>query len=276
MAKISAVILAKNEEKNIRHCLESIRWCDEIIVVDMESDDRTADIAKEFTDKVFSHPHILAFDRAKGIGVQKSSGDWVLLVDADEMVPVSLSLSLRKISKCLNTDIVEIPFRHYIMGACVENSGWGYTPLPRFFRKGKIEFRETIHDYMHPDPKSLVLRLESVDENCIVHFNYVDSTHFVEKLNRYTGTEAQHLYDDKVKFSYRTLFAESLREFVWRYFSQKGYKEGPRGFSLCLMMAFYRALTYIKLWEIYEYSDNPVEDRYERIRERLRAEWKRN
>jgi len=271
--KISAVILTRNEEVNIRYCLETVRWCDEIIVVDMESTDRTREIAKEYTDKVYSHPGIVAFDIAKKFAVGKASGDWIMLVDADEMVPRGLSRTVIEIAAKNEADIVEIPFKHYIMGDCVRHSGWGETALPRFFRTGKIIFTATIHDYMQPAPGANVVWLQPSEDNCISHFNYIDSAHFVEKMNRYTSVEAQHLYDKGVVFSYYRLFRVMALEFFLRFFRCKGYKDGVRGFSLCLMMVFYRALSYIKLWEKYEFRDNSVSDRYKKLRESILAGW---
>jgi len=273
MPKISAVINTRNEEQNLRYCLETVRWCDEIVVVDMESEDRTVEIAREFTDRVFPHRKILAFDGARNFAVGKAMGDWILLIDADEMVPKALADRLREIAGNNAEDIVEIPFRHYIMGDWVRHSGWGLTLLPRFFRRGKVFFRETVHGYIGKDPAARILRLPPSQENCIHHFNYVDASHFLEKLNRYTDIEAQHLYDAKTTFSYSGLVKASLRVFFGRFLKGKGYKDGPRGFSLCLMMAFYQALSHIKLWEKHEFREDPVPSRYGRIRRELLDEW---
>ena len=274
MLRISAVINTRNEERNLRYCLETVKWCDEIIVVDMVSTDRTIEISREYTDKIFSHPLVAAFDIAKKFAVEQATGDWVLLIDADEMAPKKLGMTLKAIAEKNEADIVEIPFRHYIMGACVRYSGWGYTPLPRFFRRGKIIFTETIHNYMHKAADARVVRLEPQDENCIVHFNYTDSAHFIEKLNRYTSVEAQHLFDKGVTFSYYRLLKISIKEFYSRFFRGRGYRDGARGFFLCLMMAFYRTLSYIKLWEKYQFKDEPVSSIYEHIKQEILEGWK--
>lgn len=274
-SSISAVVVVRNEEGNIAECLECLLWCDEIILVDMESEDSTVEIAGRFTNRIFSHPKVPAFDIAKQYAVEQAAGDWILLVDADEMVSVSLAEELRRRSVQQNIDIVEIPFRHYLLGACVEYTGWGYTPLPRFFRKYAIRFTETVHDYMHTIAGSKVLRLESRPEFCIAHFNYRDSSHFVDKLNRYTSIEAQHLLELGHKFSYRHLLVASLREFYRRYLPGLGYREGVRGFALALMMAFYRAVTWIKLWELREFADDPVVKRYRRIRDDIIKGWRK-
>ena len=86
MIKISAIINTRNEEHNIRYCLETLRWCDEIIVVDMESEDNTIKIAREYTDKIYSHPKVLAFDIARKYALEKAPGNWILQIDADEMI----------------------------------------------------------------------------------------------------------------------------------------------------------------------------------------------
>lgn len=276
MTKISAVINTRNEEKNIGYCLETLRWCDEIVVVDMESTDRTVEIGRRFTNRIFSYPLVTNFDLAKKFAVEQATGDWILLLDADEMISPSLASTLRQLACKEGVDIVEIPFRHYIMGECIEYTGWGYTPLPRFFRRGAVYFTGIIHDYMHCFDGASLMRLDSHRENCIIHFNYRDATHFVEKLNRYTSIEALNFFERGFHFSYYKLILESLREFYRRYFPGLGYREGVRGFSLSLMMAFYRALTYIKLWETAQFQNEPVSVRYDRIREHLLKEWDAN
>lgn len=272
-ARISAVILARNEEANIRYCLDTLGWCDEIVVADMESSDRTAAIAGEYTDKIYRHPVTAAFDKAKKFAVEKASGDWIFVMDADEMAPKALGLGLRALAEEGKTDVVDVPFNHYIMGAKVRRAGWGYTPQPRFFRRGKVIFEETIHRYFRKADDAVSAALPLKDENCIIHFNYTDSAHFVEKLNRYTTVEAGHLSESGVKFSYPGLLRAAAGEFYRRFIRGKGYSEGPRGFSLCLMMAFYRALSFIKLWEREEFAKEPVGDIYERERRAILAGW---
>jgi glycosyltransferase involved in cell wall biosynthesis len=275
MPKITAVINTRNEESNIRYCLETVKWCDEIIVVDMESDDKTVEIAKEYTEKVFSFPKGQAYvETARKFAVEKASGDWILLIDADEMISLQLADVLKKLSKRHDLDVIKIPYRHFIMGAVIENSGWGYSPMLRFFRKDTMLFNDTIHAGLNPVNTAKILQLEYLHDNCIIHFSYYDSYHFVYKMNNYTNIEAQHLYGKKIKYSCVKLIESSLRQFLWRYVKLGGYKDGVRGFFLCIMMAFYQALSHIKLWELYELEHDPVKVRYERIRQEILGRWK--
>ena len=198
--------------------------------------------------------------------MEKATGDWILLIDADEMVPKSLALILKEIALKNQVDIVEISFRHYIMGEWIRHSGWGYTPLPRFFKRGKIVFCETIHNYMKKTDNAITFRVEPQNENCLFHFNYTDSAHFIEKLNRYTSIEACQFYEQEVRFSYCRLIKAAVLEFYSRFIEMRGYKDGFRGFALSLMMSFYRVLSYIKLWEKYEYKEEPVKEKYDKIK----------
>ncbi len=270
---ITAVILARNEGRNIRWCLETLSWCDEIVVVDMESSDDTAAIARGYTDRIYRHPLIQDFDAAKRFGTERASGEWIFLIDADEMAPRTLGTTLRALALEGRADVAEVPFNHYIMGAKIRRSGWGYSPQPRFFRKGKVALSGEIHRYFKKAEGALTVALPLDDANSIMHFNYVDSSHFIEKLNRYTAVEAGQLAEKGARFSYYGLFRASAGEFFRRFVREKGYSEGPRGFALCLMMAFYRAVTFIKLWERTEASREPVESFYERERKAVLAGW---
>src|SRR5205809_791168 len=92
---ISAIILTLNEEKRLPYALRSVTpWVDEIVVVDMQSDDRTVDIAREMGAKIYTHERVEFFESARALGLEKSSGDWILVLDADELIPAPLSHTL--------------------------------------------------------------------------------------------------------------------------------------------------------------------------------------
>lgn len=273
MSRISAVVNTRNEENNIKNCLETLRWCDEIVIVDMESEDRTVDIAREFTNTIYTVDKTGYVETARQFAVDQATGDWILILDADEMIPYELAETLRRLADEDCVDIVEISSMHYIMGAFIEYCGWGYTPIPRFFKKGKINFSSIIHKGIHKIENSTVVRLKNSNEVCVQHFAYRDSRHFVEKLNRYTSIEAQHLYDKQEIFSYYRLLKSSFKEFISRYLIGRGYKEGVRGFSLSFMMGVYSALTYIKLWEQYEFEKRSQDEIYQTIKNNMLDEW---
>lgn len=269
MPRISAVINTRNEEQNIRYCLEALQWCDEIIILDMESEDNTVNIAKAYTDKIFSHKKVMAFDLARKSAVGKATGDWILLVDADEMVPKILSQKLKRIAAENSTDIVYIPFKTYILGEWIKHTGWWPDYHSRFFKNGSIVFTDIVHSFLIESPDARKMYLPAKEENSIAHFAYRDSEHFVTKLNRYTTIEAHQMMEQGRKFSLFRMLAAGFRGFQVRYISQKGYKDGYRGFFLSIMMGFYRTLNYIKLWEYWQNKDLSVEHKYRTLKEEI-------
>lgn len=272
---ISAVINTLNEEKNIRFCLECLRWCDEIVIVDMYSQDNTVKIAQEFTDKIFRHERTSYVEAARSFAIQMAQSEWILIVDADELVPPKLSKTLKDIEKENKTDVVQIPRKNYIMGAWIKHTGWWPDYQARFFRKEKMRVNFRLHASLHPTGK--ILKLNPTEDNAIVHLNYYDSTHFIEKLNRYTNIEAIQMYEKKAVFRWSSVFKSAMKEFLLRFIKNRGYRDGFRGFALSTLMVFYRIVSFAKLWEMYEYEKNsPPQVIYENIRKSIAREWLNN
>lgn len=285
MAKphISVIIHTLNEEKSIRNCLESVKWADEIVIIDMYSDDRTVDIAREYTDKIFFHERMGFADPARQFGLEKSSHEWVLVIDADELVPLKLKNRLISIMEEDSADIVSTPHNNYFFGHLMQTSGWG--PLQdkhhRFFKKNFLIFPDKVHYTLIEDENARIFEIEDLEEG-IIHFNYIDFEHFVDKMNRYTTIEAKNLYEEGKDIKFRFLIKQLFHEFKARYFNANGRKEGFRGFSLSLLMVMYKLLTYSKLKLMKENnSKNPRENvlkKYQNIADEVISEYleKRN
>jgi len=134
---VSVLVHTLNEEKNIRNCLETVKWADEIIIVDMYSDDKTTEIASEYTDKIFYHERMGYADPARQFGLEKASNEWILILDADELVPLKLKKRLETIIEEDLGDIISIPRNNYFFGKVMRHTGWGplQDTLHRFSRK---------------------------------------------------------------------------------------------------------------------------------------------
>src|SRR5580692_2078335 len=196
--RISAVINTLNEENNLPYTLGSVQpWVDEIIVVDMYSDDRTVQIAREFGAKVFFHERVGFADPARAFALEQASADWIFMLDADEVVPLPLSKLLLRIASSDGFDAVRIPWLNYMLGAPLmhTNCGPDQTRLFRFFKKNYVTTTSTIHNYYHLVPGSRVLTLKFEPGLAVSHFAYFDSKHFMDKLNRYTSIEAQQAFE---------------------------------------------------------------------------------
>lgn len=275
--KISAVINTLNEEANLPYALRSLTpWVDEIVVVDMFSDDRTVEIAREHGARVVMHERTFAVDGGRAAALGQATGDWVILLDADEVVPPALARRLVAVAREGATDIVEIPFLNYLLGAPLMGTGWGPNDhgMARFFRRGSMIPSDRIHAYIRPAEGARVLRLPFRPEESVHHFNYLDSSHFLEKLNRYTGVEASERFATGRRTTPGWALLMATREFLVRYVRRRGYRDGWRGFYLSLFMAFYRIASFAKTTELKHRVDRDgVRASYRETAERLLAEY---
>ncbi|MFZ5897073.1 MAG: glycosyltransferase family 2 protein [Myxococcota bacterium] len=256
--RISAVINTLQEEHNLPFALRSlVPWVDQIVVVDMHSSDRTREIAHAYGAEVYLHEPLGFCEPARAFGIEKCSADWVLLLDADEVVPAKLSANLRRLSLRDDIDLVSIPRVNYLLGARLNHTGWNpeRDRHERFFRRGKLVTSGRIHrGYMRADgANSYELPFE--EGNAILHFNYLDTAQFIEKLNRYTSIEAEQAHARGEKPSLLRTLQQATREFGKRYFLHAGFRDGWRGLHLSLLMACYRVVASSKLFELASSND---------------------
>jgi glycosyltransferase involved in cell wall biosynthesis len=254
MSKIAAVISAFNEEKNIERCLKSLSFADEIIVVDNSSLDKTSEIAKKYTKKVFiqkNDPNLI--DLQKNFGFEKATCEWILSVDADEEISKELAEEIKRVLKNseLRTQNLEpvngywIPRKNIIFGKFIEHTGWYPDPQLRLFRKGKGKFvKAHVHEPIKLEGESAYLNEH------IIHHHYQTIAEFMGKtINIYAPNEAQNYLDKGYQFSYFDALRFPLNEFISRFFARKGYLDGFHGLILSLLMAFYHFTIFGFIWE---------------------------
>jgi glycosyltransferase involved in cell wall biosynthesis len=258
----------RNEAGNIGNAIRSVRtWVDEVIVMDMESEDGTVEIARSLGAKVFSYPKVINFDAARVAAVEHATCDWVLLLDADEVIPLELSRRLRRAAQAHEADAYAIPRLNYFSGEALLNAGWApeQDRQLRFFRKGTVTLNDILHAHIAANPGVRVVNMEYGPDACIVHFNYRDSTQFVGKLNQYTSLTAfQRRNSNRAKD--RSIVIVPVLEFLNRYFRKSGYRSGWRGFYYSFMMAAYTMTQAVKIREMQMGMDaEGSAERYQKI-----------
>lgn len=264
--KISVVISAFNEEKMIEECLKSASLvADEIILVDNNSQDETAIIARKFTDKIFRRPNDpVMLNRNKNFGFSKAAGDWILSLDADERITRELATEIRKSLessspvvpgesksyrsfKQVKTSLTgyEIPRKNIIFGKWIKHSLWWPDYNLRLFRNGKGKFPEK-HVHEKLEVTGEIGRLE----NPILHLNYQTVSQYIKKLdNTYTESEAQNFIKSAKNIYWFDAIRWPVNDFIKTFFLQKGYKDGLHGLVLSQLQAFYALIFFIKVWE---------------------------
>ncbi len=253
---ISAVVHTFNEEKNIRRCLSSLWWTDEIILVDMGSTDQTCSIAKEYNAKIFQHEYTGFVEPARNFGLSKANGDWIIILDADEEIPKNLSRYLEKETGNPRGDFYRIPRKNIIFNKWIKHTGWWPDYQVRFFKKGAVSWTEKIHGVPLTIGKGI--DVEVYEDLSIVHYNYQSIDKYIERLNRYTTISAKELFLSNNKFSSKDLFEKPTKEFITRYFIWEGYKDGLHGLALSLMQSFSELLVYLKLWELNNFKEEKI------------------
>lgn len=255
--KVSVVINSLNEEKNIQRAIESAGWADEIIVCDMNSDDKTREIAKKMGAKVFLCAREGFVEPARNFAISKASNEWVLILDADEKIPQTLSNKLKQLAeKSVNANFVEIPRKNIIFGKWMKASMWWPDYQVRFFKKGKVLWNREIHS--KPKVSGEGLKLAEREEEAIIHYNYQTISQFLERMNRYTQLEAEELIKRGYKFGWKDLLEKPTNEFLSRFFANKGYNDGLHGLALSLIQAFSFLIVYLKVWEISGFEQEKI------------------
>jgi len=257
MQKLSVVINAQNVEKDLPQALASVKnIADEIVVVDQESTDTTAEIAKKFGAKVFTHQKVEYVELARNFAVSKAVSPWVLILDADEEVTQGLSLRIKKILENPKADYYRIPRKNLIFGKWMKHSRWWPDFQIRLFKKGSVSWNEIIHAV--PMTQGEGLEIEEKEELAIIHHNYDSVEEYLEKMNRYTSQHAILKVKEGYKFSWKDLVTKPSNEFLSRYFFGEGYKDGLHGLALSLLQAFSELSLYLKVWQKEKFTDeNP-------------------
>ena len=240
--RLSVIIITKNEEKNIRTCLDSIAWVDEIIVLDSGSTDATVAICKEYSDKVYETDWI-GFGHQKNRALKYASGDWILSLDADEWITPELKAEILMIIQNPGSYAAfEIPRLSSYCGQYMRHSGWWPDRVTRLCRSGMARFSEQIvHERMIVDGS--VGRLS----NHIMHSSFKDLEHVLTKLNRYSTDNADLLLAEKKKSSLLKAILHGLWSFIHTYIVRAGFLDGRMGFILAVSNAEGTYYKYLKL-----------------------------
>ncbi len=257
MANISVVINTLNEEDNLPDAIKSIEaFADEIVVVDMKSDDSTRTIARKAGAKVYEHPRMNYVEPARNFAIEKAEGEWIFILDADERVTPSLRKKLKEIIKDPQAEYYRLPRKNIVFGKWLEHSRWWPDYNIRFFKKGSVEWSEIIHSVPTTTGKGADLLAE--EKYAIVHYHYESVEQYVERLNRYTTNHAKNLKKEGKKFVWRDLVTKPSNEFLSRYFFGEGYRDGVHGLAIATLQSFSEAVLYLKLWQYSRFKEQDI------------------
>lgn len=246
---ISAVILTKNEEKNIEECIKSLSWCSEIIVVDDNSTDKTEVIAERFGAKVYKRKLDDNFAAQRNYGLEKSKGDWVLFVDADERVSKKLADEIIErtwVVEGVKKDRYPAAFRvkrvDTLWGKRMKFGELGDISLVRLARRDTGKWKRQVHEYWNV--KGLVKDLR----NPLDHYPHPSLEEFINDIEFYSTLHAKALAESGERSSIIKVVFWPILKFIRNWILKLGFLDGTEGIVFALLMSFHSYLAWSKLW----------------------------
>lgn len=249
--KISVYIITYNEEKMIKESLESIKFADEIILVDTYSSDDTLKICRNYTDKIFQIKFD-GFGRLRKFALEYTSYDWILTIDADERVSEELKQEItHKLTYGFDKDVYFIPRKSFFLNHWVKHCGW-YPDyhIPRLFNKNKMKYRESdlVHEgyILKPDTRIGYLK------GNIIHYPFTSLEDVVNKTQIYTTLMAKQMFEYREVTKFHHLIFHPLLNFFKMYIIKAGFLDGKIGFLVSVFHSYYTFIKYSKLWELWQ------------------------
>lgn len=243
MASLSVIIITRNEALNIRACLESVAWADEIIVVDSGSTDGTVAICREFTPHVHVHNDWPGFGAQKNRALGYASRDWVLSLDADERVTPELHREIEKVMGDVNAAIAyRIPRLSNYCGRFMHHSGWYPDRIVRLFKRNAAHFSD---DLVHE--RLLVEGQIGQLDGELLHYAFADAEEVLQKINHYSSAGAAMLQRRGRRTTLPGTVLRGLWSFIRTYILRAGFLDGREGFMLAVSNAEGTYYRYLKL-----------------------------
>ena len=250
---LSAVLIAHDEGHRLARCLESLRWADEIVVVvSTQTTDDTVEVARRFTDRVFTRA-FTGFSDQRQWANEQARGEWILSVDCDEVVPESLAKEVRATLAAPAYAAYRVPHLDYMFGRWIRHGGWYPQLHVRLFRPDRARWERDVHEGVTVDGP--IGRLE----NPILHFSHPRVENWLAKMSRYTTLEAKAMQERGVRMTPLRLVCEPPLYAGYKLFVKQGWRDGAHGLALALLLGTYRMVRNLKLWDLQQSASGPKE-----------------
>ncbi|OGJ37793.1 MAG: hypothetical protein A2383_01755 [Candidatus Pacebacteria bacterium RIFOXYB1_FULL_39_46] len=265
--KITAIILTHNESSMIEGCLNTLGWCNEILVIDHNSTDETVQKAESLGAKVVEFAHS-SFARRRDEAIKHATGDWLFYIDADERVTPTLAKEILVHTETAQVSALKFKRENFLYGFLFKHGGWEKDWVTRVFKK--TDFKEWQGD-IHESPlfKGEVTTLHS----SLIHLTHRSTEDNLRKSANWTKLEAELICKAGVKpVTFLTLLRKGIMEFLRRAVIKRGYRDGLVGLIEALVQGMNRIMVYIQVWELQQKPDLP--ERYQQQEKEIQALWR--
>lgn len=258
MIQLSVILITKNEATNIRDCLQSVAFADQIVVLDSGSTDGTVAIATDMGAEVHQSTEWPGFGAQKNRALEYATGQWVLSIDADERIPPDLANAILATIRSGQADAYALSRRTQFCGQWIKHCGWTPDYVVRLFRRGQAHFSsDVVHEKLVlKNPVASLQRLAPP----MLHYSYRTSDDYWSKLQRYSKDWALQRYLQGQKTSMSRAALSGVVAFVRSYFFRLGFLDGAMGFAVCSMQAQSAFGKYFELYCLHLQNVHPSTD----------------
>lgn len=242
---LTVALIVKNEAEHLERCLETLRWADEIVVIDAGSTDATCDIAQRYTDNI----HV--YDDWQGFGIQRqraeahATSDWLLMIDADERVSSELRATIEQAMQDGERVIYRLPRLTWCFGAWIRHSGWYPDRVARLYPRNQAGYNDALVHEKLDNPNALPVKDLSGD---LLHYSYRDLRHYLEKSAHYAQAWAAQRAARGKRAGLASGIGHAIGCFLRMYVLKAGFLDGRAGFLLAVLSAHSTFAKYADLW----------------------------
>lgn len=242
---LSVILITRNEAQRLRDVLQAVTWADEIVVLDSGSTDNTVAIAREFTDKVVVSRDWPGFGPQKNRALDLATGDWILSIDADEVVTPVLAEEIRHVMAASRGAVYALPRLSFFLGRPMKHGGWWPDHVPRLFRRNCARFSDDlVHERLLFDGQAVVLK------NPLLHDTMPSLEDAISKMDRYSSAGALRMHAQGRTSNVSRALVHSAWTFFRCYVLRAGFLDGAEGFVLAAANAQGTYYRYVKLWAL--------------------------
>ena len=248
MEKLSVTIITFNEEKNIKDCLDSVKWADEIVVIDSFSTDRTVEICREYTDRVYQNKW-QGFVDQKEFALTKASHNWVLSIDADERISDELREEIKEVlSGNLKYDGYYMPRKTFYINRWILHCGWYPDHKIRLFKKDKGRWEGTGGTAIHESVK--INGRVGYLKGDILHYSFPTISSHLKTINSFTSISASENFKKGERTGILSILLRPPFNFFKMYILKLGFLDGLPGFIVSALSSYHVFIKYAKMWEM--------------------------
>lgn len=244
--KLSVILITKNEARNLRQCLQSVAFADQIVVVDSGSTDGTQAIARDAGALVIETADWPGFGEQKNRALDAATGDWIFSIDADERVTPDLAAEIAAVMKAdpkSATDAYEVPRKSWYCGKFINHAGWSPDYVTRLARRHAVRFSD---DLVHE--RLLVEGSTGRLKTALLHYSFRDFSQVLHKIDMYSTLSARQRYARGQRGSVGKAVLHGLAAFIRTYIFKRGFLDGSHGLALAISNGEGSYYRYLKLW----------------------------